>query len=98
MSPRALVRNVTAWPAAGASSTIRSQTPGSLELLHLAEHEDLADAGNGRRHHVEHAGRDEAFGDPAHAVLLQIFQKSIVRRQHSPAHTTAAAPSGRCGS
>ena len=40
-----------AWPAAGASTMIRSAAPRSLERLHLAEHEDVL--------HPRHRGRDD---------------------------------------
>ena len=43
-SPRAESRNVIAWPAAGASTMIRSAARASLERLHLAEHEDVLHA------------------------------------------------------
>jgi hypothetical protein len=50
----------------------------ALHLLDLAEHEDVADAGDGGGHHVEGARADEALGDAAHAAPLEELHEGFV--------------------
>ena len=79
MSPRALVRKVTAWPAAGGVEHDQVRDARKLELLDLAEDEDLPDARDRRRHDLEHPGRDEALGDALEPVVLQVLDEGVVR-------------------
>ena len=58
----------------------------SFELFDLAEHEDVADARHGGRHHVQRATRHEPAGDPAHRMILEVLDQSIVGRQRSRPH------------
>ena len=51
---------------------------GPLELLHLAEHEDVLDARGGGGHHVEGAAREQAAGDPVQAVVLEVLEEGVV--------------------
>ena len=52
-----------------------------LEALHLAEHEDVLHAGNGRRDHVERARRREPLRDPLQAVAFEVFEERGVGRE-----------------
>ena len=92
--PAAEVRKVMAWPVAGASTTIRSAAPLLLELLDLAQHQHVADAGNGGRHHVEHARAGQPAGHPSQAVALEILDQGVVGRD-APAADRALATAGR---
>ncbi len=77
-SPWALVRKVMAWPAAGASTTITSGPPGPLQLLDLAQHQDVPNARNGRGHHVQRTRVDQPLGDPPQAVVDQVLEQGVV--------------------
>ena len=68
--------------------------PLALEALHLAEHEDVADAGDGRGHHVEGPRGDQALGDPLHAVVGQVLEQGVVGGD-APGPDGAADRSGR---
>ena len=52
--------------------------PGLFELLHLAEHEDVAHAGDGGGDHVEGARPSETLGDPSHTVTVEVLQQGVV--------------------
>jgi hypothetical protein len=76
--PWAEERKVMAWPVAGASTRMRSALRLPLELLDLAQDEDVPDPGDGRGHHVEGARGDQPLGDPAHPVVGQVFEEGVV--------------------
>ncbi len=46
---------------------------GLFELLDLAEHDDVVDAGRRRSHHFDHAARGQPFGDATETVDLEVF-------------------------
>ena len=50
-----------------------------FELLHLAEHEDVADTRNRRGHHVEGAAGHQPLRDAVHPGRLQILHEGLVR-------------------
>ena len=50
----------------------------ALELLDLAQHEHVADAGDGRRDHVEDPRARQPLGDPPQAVVLEILHERVV--------------------
>ena len=52
----------------------------ALELLDLAEHDDVVDARRGRGHDVDHAGRRQPLGDPPEAVLAEVLLEGGRRR------------------
>ncbi len=62
-----------------------------LELFHLAEYEDLADARDGRRDDVENPRGDEPLGDPAEAVVHEVLEEGVVRRDHTAVHRAGSA-------
>ena len=74
-------------------------SPTALELLHLAEDEDVADARCGGGHHVEGAPGHEASGDPAQTVVLQVLQQGVVGGEHPGAYVgrSRRAPAGDAG-
>ena len=76
--PLAEVRKVTAWPVAGASRTIRSAAAEPLELLDLAQHQDVADPGDGGGDDVDDPGRDEPARDPMEPVVAQVLEQRVV--------------------
>ncbi len=49
-----------------------------LQLLDLAEHEDVLDTRSGGGDHVECARGDEPAGYPAHPVVLQVLEQGVV--------------------
>ena len=49
-----------------------------LELLDLAEHEDVADAGHGGGDHVERAGGHQPLREPPEAVLAEVLEERVV--------------------
>ena len=51
--------------------------PGSLELLDLAEHDDVVDAGRGGADDVDHAARCQPLGDPREAVLAEVLVERV---------------------
>ena len=58
----------------------------ALELLDLAEDEHVADARDGRRHHVDHPRADQPFGDAAQAVVLEVLHQGVVGRDPPGPH------------
>ncbi len=69
--------------------------PVPLELFDLAEHQDVADAGNRRRNHVDHARADQALRDSAEAMILEVFDQCVVRRDASGPHRALLVAAGR---
>ena len=65
-----------------------------LELLHLAQHQHVADARNGGRHHVEHAGPGQPPRHPPQAVAFEILDQRVIGRD-PPTPDRALAPAGR---
>ena len=65
----------------------------ALELLDLAQDQHVADAGDGGGDHVDHAGADQALGDPLQAVVDQVFDQGIVGGDPAGPDGPAAAPS-----
>ena len=53
---------------------------GPLQLLDLAQHEDVADAGGGGGDDVERSGRHQALGDPGQPVILEVLEQGAVGR------------------
>ena len=65
---------------------------GPLELLDLAEHEDVLDAGRGGGDDVERAARcTSRLRDPAHAVVLEVLEQRVVGRERPGPHVGRAA-------
>ena len=56
-----------------------------LELFDLAQDEHVADAGDGGRDDVEHAGGHDALRDPVEAVIGQVLEQRIVGGEAAPA-------------
>ena len=54
-----------------------------VERLHLPEHEDVLHARHGGRDHLERPRCDEALGDPAHAVRLEVVDERGVGREEA---------------
>ncbi len=52
--------------------------PRLFELLHLAEHEDVAHAGHRGRDHVEGARPSETLRDPSHTVGVEVLEQGVV--------------------
>ena len=52
--------------------------PVALELLDLAEDQDVADARDGRGHHVDDPRGDQPPGDPLEAVVGQVLEEGVV--------------------
>ena len=93
---RADCRKVMAWPAAGASSTMRSATPLALELLDLAEHQDVLDAGRGGGHHVERPGRHQPARDARQPVVVEVLEQRGVGGERAGPHVgRAVGPAAR---
>ena len=68
-----------------------------LQLLDLAEDQDVADARDGGRDHVEDPGVRQPLGDPSQAVVLEILHQRVVGREPpGPDRATPrpAAPAG----
>ena len=63
---------------------------GPLELLDLAQHEDVLDAGRGGGHDVERPGGHQAPGDPAHAVVLEVLEQGVVGGERAGPHVGRA--------
>ena len=68
-----------------------------LELLDLAEDEDVLDAGRGRGHHVDGPARREPPRDPAHAVVLEVLEQGVVGREGAGPHVGRARRGRRPG-
>jgi len=49
----------------------------ALQLLDLAEHDDVVDARGGGGDHVDDAGRRQALGDPPEPVLAQVLGERL---------------------
>ena len=60
-----------------------------LQLLDLAQHEDVADAGSRRRHHVEGTGGDQPLGDALEAVVGEVLEQGVVGRERAGPHVGA---------
>ena len=69
--------------------------PLPLQLLHLAEHQHVADARNGGRDHVEDPGSGQALGHAPQAVVLEILHERVVGRQPPCAHRPAGSGPAR---
>jgi len=54
---------------------------GLLQLLDLAQHDDVVDAGRRRGDHLDHPARGQAFGDATETVGLEILGQRRARRQ-----------------
>ena len=80
-SPCGEIRNVIAWPAAGASIEDQVGGAGVLERLHLAEHEDVLHPGHGRGDDVERPRLDQPLRDPPQAVVLEVVEQRLVGRE-----------------
>jgi hypothetical protein len=51
-----------------------------LDLLDLAEDEDVADPGDRPGHDVDDPGRQESLGEALHPVVVEVFEQSVVGR------------------
>jgi len=60
--------------------------PLALELLDLAQDEDVADARNGRRHHVEDTRASQALGHPAQAMVLEVLDEGVIGGEPTSPH------------
>ena len=58
----------------------------AFELLDLAEDQHVADAGDGRRHHVEDPRARQPFGHAPQAVIFEILHERVVGRQPPGPH------------
>ena len=67
---------------------VRRATP--LELLDLAQHEHVTDAGDGGRDHVEHPRARQALGDASQPVVLEVLDQRVVRREPTRPHGSSA--------
>ena len=92
--PAAEVKKVMAWPVAGGVDHDQVRRASLLELLHLAQHQHVADAGNGGGHHVEHARPGQPPRHPSQAVTLEILDQRVIGCDPSPPYR-ALAPAGR---
>ena len=81
-----------ACPAAGASSTMRSAPLPLLELLDLAQDEDVLDARGSGGHHVDRPRAGQALGDPAHAVVLEVLEQGVVGGERAGRHVRRPVP------
>ena len=68
-----------------------------LQLLDLAQDEHVADAGDGGRHHVEHAGAGQPLGHPPQAVVLEILDERVVGGEPPGPHRASPAAGARPG-
>ena len=64
-----------------------------LELLHLAEDEDVLDAGGGGGHDVEGAGGHEPLRDPRQPVVAEVVEQGLVGGQRAGPHLALAGRS-----
>ncbi len=96
------------WPVAGASTRTRSAIPAPLDLLDLAEHQDVPDPGDGPGHDVDDPRGEQALGDPAHPVVVQVLEERVVggdgpgvdgarRDRPTCSSSVASSPSDRPG-
>ena len=83
-----------AWPAAGASSTIRSAAPARSSCLTLPSTRMSLMPGDGGGHHVEGARAHQPLRDPPHAVVLEVLEQGVVGRERAGPHLgrTPASP------
>ena len=61
-----------------------------LELLHLAQHEDVLDAGRRRRDDVEHSGVGQPLRYPPQAVVVEVLDQCPARRDRPTADPAGA--------
>ena len=66
-----------ACPAAGPSTTIEVAIAAVLQLLDLAEHDDVVDARRGGGDDLDHAAGDQPLGDPAEAVGVEVLRQRV---------------------
>ena len=59
---------------------------GPLELLHLAQHEDVAHAGDRGGDHVERPRPTEPFRDPSHTVGVEVLEQGVVGSEGARPH------------
>ena len=86
-----------AWPAAGPSTTIRSHCARPLELLDLAEHDEVVDAGRGGADDVDHPTRRQPLGDPREAVVVEVLARARRwRRSSGPRCRARASRAAAC--
>ena len=81
-----------AWPAAGPSTTMTSQSPLRSSCLILPSTTMSSMPGRRRGDDVDHAGRRQPLGDPPEAVLAQVL---LERRRRRDAARTAGRRRGR---
>ena len=88
----ALGRGQKRHGVAGGGGVHQDQVGGALalEALHLAQDEDVPDAGDGRRHHVERPRRHQALGDPLHPVVGEVLEQGVVGGDPPGPHRPAA--------
>ena len=60
--------------------------PHPLQLLDLAQDEDVLDARRGGGHHVQGAGRHESTGDARQAVVAEVVEQGVVGRERAGPH------------
>ena len=66
-----------------------------LQLLHLAQDQHVADAGDGRRDHVEHPRVRQSLGHAPQAVVLEVLDERVVGGEPPGPHLPARPPGGR---
>ena len=95
MTLRGLTRKVRAWPAAGASTMMRSAARQPLQLLDLAEHQDVLDAGSGGGDDLDHPAVGQLLGQLAEAVAVHVLDEGDVGSEGSGPDVRAPAPARR---
>ena len=77
-SPRAESRKRDRVPGGGRVEHDQVGDAGPLELLHLAQHEDVPHAGHRGGDDVERARPTEALRDPSHTVVVEVVEQGVV--------------------
>ena len=75
-----------AWPVAGRVDQDQVGHLGPLQLLDLAQDQDVPDAGDRGRHHVQDAGVRQPLGHALQPVVLEILDQRVVGRQAPGPH------------
>ena len=89
---------VIACPAAGPSTSTIVPIAAALELLDLAEHDDVVDARRSGGHDVDHPAADQPLGHPLEAVRVEVLGERVAggdRLRRHIADERRAAPACR---
>ena len=96
--PRADWRKVIAWPAAGASRTIRSASPARSSCLTLPSTRMSLMPGRGGRDDVERAASDEPVRDAGSSRGPQVLEQGVVGRERPGPDSPPCCPRPRAPS